>query len=321
MPPYHPLCSPLTPILSSLSKNPRQVRHSHQKYYKTEGKMSFLNKKKIIPLLVFVLSCASVFRLLKITIITSSSPTQPSPALKAAHHKNVTQSHQVQAQGNTNIHSISNANSRNLTEKEQRFVVDVISQRSPCNLLVFGLEEEYSNLASLNAGGITVFLEEHAPEKVSNTTKMPNGTSVYKLEYPTVARDAFHLLKHARDNKHCSPSSANFLQKSRCKLALKSLPTEVYKLKWDVLVVDGPCGHRPECPGRMTSIYTASLLARKNNGNTTNVLVHDIDRMIEKWFSWEFLCEENLISSKGSFWNFLITGEANYSDSTKFCSG
>ena len=39
-------------------------------------------------------------------------------------------------------------------------------------------------------------------------------------------------------------------------------------------------GHSPEAPGRMGAIYTASMIARA--GNATDVMVHDVDRKIEK---------------------------------------
>ncbi|KAL4566686.1 hypothetical protein LXL04_030807 [Taraxacum kok-saghyz] len=84
-----------------------------------------------------------------------------------------------------------------------------------------------------------------------------------------------------------------------CKLALNGLPDEIVKMKWDVIIVDGPNGYGPDSPGRMGSIFMAGILA-----NGSNVVVHDVDRMIEKWFSWEFLCYENLVSSKGRFLNF-----------------
>lgn len=132
------------------------------------------------------------------------------------------------------------------------------------------------------------------------------------MDYQIPAKEAYKLLKHARENPDCAPSSK--LQLSKCQLALKNLPQEVYELKWDLVVVDGPSGSTPDEPGRMAAIYTASMMAR--NGNITDVVVHDVDRMIEKWFSWEFLCDENLVSSKGRLWNFRITGQSN---STNFC--
>lgn len=102
-----------------------------------------------------------------------------------------------------------------------------------------------------------------------------------------------------------------------CKLGLTvvtGMPLEVVKMKWDVIVVDGPDGDGPESPGRMGSIFMAGVLA-----NGTNVVVHDVDRMIEKWFSWEFLCHENLVSSKGRFWNFRIPHQIIRNNSSKFC--
>ena len=72
------------------------------------------------------------------------------------------------------------------------------------------------------------------------------------------------------------------------------------------MVIDGPRGDQPEAPGRMGAIYTAAMIARA--GKTTDVFVHDIDPIIEKWYSREFLCHENLVSSKGNLWHFRIKG-------------
>ncbi|MBA0578334.1 hypothetical protein Gorai_020621 [Gossypium raimondii] len=150
--------------------------------------------------------------------------------------------------------------------------------------------------------------------KISLNKADSNGTRVYKVKYQVPAKKAYKLLKHARENPVCAPSTS-LLQQSSCKLALRNLPQEVYQLKWDVVVVDGPIGDAPEAPGRMSTIYTASILAR--SGKTTDVVVHDVHRTIEKWFSWEFLCEENLVSAKGRFWNFRISNQSN---DTRFCS-
>ncbi|PPD75600.1 hypothetical protein GOBAR_DD27477 [Gossypium barbadense] len=128
---------------------------------------------------------------------------------------------------------------------------------------------------------ITVFLEDD-PYKISLNKADSNGTRVYKVKYPVPAKKAYKLLKHARENPVCAPSTS-LLQQSSCKLALRNLPQEVYQLKWDVVVVDGPIGDAPDAPGRMSTIYTASILAR--SGKTTDVVVHDVHRMIEKWFS------------------------------------
>lgn len=306
MPPYHPIPTPLTPLLSPKLQFRQTLPEKCTP--KTVAKMK-LTKRKLIPVLVFILSIVSIIRLLKLAITTSSSSspsssTRPPPgsALPPAHKKSLL--HDSKETSGTGTL---------LTQKEIQFLIDLVSQKTPCNLLVFGIEHEYTKLVSINAGGITMFLEDE-PEKMSIIKTVSNPTSIYKLEYSTLARDAYKLLKHARTHKACSPASSGLLKKSKCKLALRNLPNRTYKMKWDVVVVDGPCGHDPDCPGRMASIYTAGMLAR--NGNGTNVVVHDVDRMIEKWFSWEFLCDNNLVSSKGGFWNFRIVGESN---ATTFC--
>ncbi|KAK9277837.1 hypothetical protein L1049_027394 [Liquidambar formosana] len=207
---------------------------------------------------------------------------------------------------------ISLAKATTLTGKEFKLLSNLISRKAPCNLLVFGLQPQYLTLASINTGGTNIFLEDDL-DKLSTIKTTSNNTRIYKVEYRIPAGDAYKLLKHAREKPTCAPNSGP-LERSTCQLALTKLPKEVYELKWDVVVVDGPSGDRLEAPGRMTTIYTASIIARA--GNMTDVVVHDVNRMIEKWFSWEFLCEENLVSSKGRLWNFRIKGELN---STRFC--
>ncbi|KAJ8752594.1 hypothetical protein K2173_005483 [Erythroxylum novogranatense] len=275
--------------------------------------------RKYIILLVFILSTISILRLLRLAITTSFSTTPRLPALHTAIQQacsspspvcdNVT-SHGLdnpQTQYNTS------ANATLLTEKEFKVLFNLIQRKAPCNLLIFGLEHQYLNLSSINSGGITIFLEDD-PEKISAIREQVNNYQVYKVEHQIPSKKAYDLLKHARKSTSCAPRPG-ILQNSTCKLAMKNLPPEVYQLKWDVIVVDGPSGHSPEAPGRMATIYTASMIARA--GNRADVLVHDVDRTIEKWFSWEFLCDENLVSSKGKLWNFRIT---NASNSTRFCS-
>ncbi|XP_073121197.1 arabinogalactan O-methyltransferase 2 [Henckelia pumila] len=184
---------------------------------------------------------------------------------------------------------LANTGSSSLTAKEMRFLLEFFSRRVPCNLLIFGQEYQYSSIASLNAGGVTIFLEDN----LQNTSKLKstNSTQVYKIMYNTLASEAYKLLKDARNSKDCLPN-VHLPKVSKCNLVLSNLPQEVYETTWDVVLVDGPRGDTPDSPGKMTTIYMASILAR--SGNITSVIVHNVDRMIEKWFSWEFLCEENL---------------------------
>ncbi|KAF9602244.1 hypothetical protein IFM89_025954 [Coptis chinensis] len=183
----------------------------------------------------------------------------------------------------------------------------------PLQTSCFGLPPEYLFLSSLNTNGTTIFLDDN-PENLKTIRTNNAATQIYKVKHHVAAKEAYNLLKQARVDPVCAPQ-AGPLRFSSCKLALKQLPNSVYELKWDVILVDGQSTDKPEAPGRMSAIYTAAMIAR--TGNLTDVLVHDVDKMIEKWFTREFLCEENLISSKGKLWHLRITGN---SSSTSFCS-
>nr|DAD30551.1 TPA_asm: hypothetical protein HUJ06_009402 [Nelumbo nucifera] len=281
-----------------------------------------ITTKKPILIVFFILSSATLLRLLKITANTSSS-SHSTPALpqilsddgcsfsspKCAQFSSLVP-RAVTCHANSSI-------AATLSEKEFQLMSNVISLRSPCNLLVFGLGPQLLHLSNLNAGGTTMFLEDD-PEKLNafTTNSKAGGTRICKVEHQRVSGEAYKLLKEARADPACSPGAGS-LKISNCQLALTKLPREVYRLKWDVVVVDGPSGDSLEAPGRMTTIYTASMIARARAGNITDVIVHDVDRTIEKWFSWEFLCDENLVSSKGKLWHFRIKGNPS---SANFCS-
>ncbi|KAH6799199.1 hypothetical protein C2S51_035683 [Perilla frutescens var. frutescens] len=316
---HHPLITPRTPLLPRVSPKSRFKRILHQNYCQGVRPRMKFTKKKTIPVLVFILFGASIFRFLNINMITNFSVSLPSAAYPLIHQqhecslasslcrKNASYS-QAPSRGRPST------NASSLTEKESRFILELFSHRVPCNLLVFGSAYQYSSIAYLNAGGVTIFLEDYYLDNTS-TVKPANNTQVHKIMYNTIASEAYQLLRDARENPHCSPKF--YLPNlSKCNLALLNLPQEVYDTMWDAVVVDGPSGSSPESPGRMASIYTASILARRGN-STTHVIIHDVDRMIEKWFSWEFLCEENLVSSKARFWHFQLVQVAN---ATTFCT-
>ncbi|KAL2321677.1 hypothetical protein Fmac_026056 [Flemingia macrophylla] len=276
-----------------------------------------LTKKKLIPILLLILSIITILRLLSLNVKTSPFSTGISVLSTATQHNcspafstcNKIASH---APGSSEKLRKPPNITTTLTEKEFKVLSDLIALKSPCNLLIFGFQPQYLTLSSMNAAGCTIFLDDD-PDKISKVVNS-NHTQIYKLEYNMPAKEAFKLLKNARQNPAVCVPNPRFLQKSKCKLALKSLPSQVYEKNWDVMFVDGPSGYSAESPGRMGSIYTASVLARA--GNISDVVVHDVDRMIEKWFSWEFLCEENLLYSKGKLWHFRIRGHSN---STRFC--
>ncbi|KAJ0112185.1 hypothetical protein Patl1_01221 [Pistacia atlantica] len=326
MPPEVPSCRPLLSTLVNSSSLPSPIKHKYRRG--TRSKM--MNPgKNIIPLLIFILTTLSILRLLKLAIFTAPSPpfssspppqqspsppfsSSPSPQQNTCSSPACSNAPSHPLETSISPPKTSSVNATTLTKKEFKLLSDLIKRKAPCNLLIFGLEPQYIKLSKMNAGGITIFLEDDS-KKISAIKSKSKRTEIYKVEYSIPAKDAYKLLKHARQNPDCAPGSGP-LQASKCKLALKNLPQEVYKHKWDVVVVDGPSGDAPQAPGRMSTIYTSSIIARA--GNATDVLVHDIDRTIEKWFSWEFLCDDNLVSSKGKLWNFRIAAQ---SKSTRFC--
>ncbi|KAE9610145.1 putative glucuronoxylan 4-O-methyltransferase [Lupinus albus] len=306
---FRPLLSPLVqfppPLTTSAQKD--QLSSNHKYFQGSKGKMN-LTKKKLIPILVLILSIISILRLImSLKTSYSSSHVIESTISQASQHNKVNASNAMPIR-TSNI-------TTTLTEKEFKVLSDLITLKSPCNLLIFGFQPQYLALSSMNVGGSTIILEDDY-DKISKVSINSNTTQIYKLEYNNMpAKSAYKMLKHARYNPPCAPNST-LLKKSKCKLALKNLPEEVYRKKWDVIVIDGPIGDSAESLGRMGTIYSASVLARSVRNKTCDVVVHDVDRMVEKWFSWEFLCDENLLHSKGKLWHFRITGHTN---STTFC--
>lgn len=275
-----------------------------------------MHLKKLSLTTFFILSAISIFRLLQFVSNTSSSPppiTHRMSAMNSCHYPSNTCGEILSPKVSETLKEYTNSSTvASLTDKEFHLLVNLISLKAPCNMLIFGLGPQSLLLSLLNNGGTTIFLEDDV-KKIKATAPKFKATNIYKVEHKMAAMEAYELLRQARKDPSCTPHAGQ-LQASRCPLALTSLPKVVYDHKWDVMVIDGPSGDRLDAPGRMAVIYSAGILARA--GNITDVMVHDIDRTIEKWYSWEYLCEENLISSKGKLWHFRIMAD---SKSTSFC--
>lgn len=293
---FRPLVQFSHPLITQTHQNPPSIFHKYQKVTKEMN----LTKKKLIPIFVWILSIISVLRILSLTLKTHSSHASPpfSYTYESSLHPKIS-------------HNITTT----FQEKEFKVLINIISLKSPCNLLIFGFQPQFLILSSINKAGSTVFLDDNNLDRTTTTTtNSNNNTQIHNFNYNVPTKEAYKLLKHARNNPACAPDPT-YLQTSKCNLALKNLPSIVYEKTWDVILVDGPSGDSAESPGKMASIYTAGVLAR--GGNVSDVIVHDVNRMVEKWFSWEFLCDENLLYSKGKLWHFRIRGSLN---STTFCS-
>lgn len=309
-----PLVTPLVQFSPALLPEAQHNLPIIYKYCRGRKRMNIAVKKGI-PVLLMILSGFSIIRFLLITITSSSSSSSKSTLPTIVHHACLSPpciKVPTNAPGSSTNQLKSSANASTLTEKEFLLLSNLIINKAPCKLLIFGSAYQYLNLSQINTGGTTIFLVDESSD-LSTIKAKSNRTRTYKVDYQIPGKKAYKLLKQARQNPACAPRSGP-LQESTCKLALTNLPQEVYQHKWDVILVDGPSGDTPEAPGRMPTIYTASVIAR--SGNATDVVIHDVNRVIEKWFSWEFLCEENLVSSKGNLWVFRIREQLH---STKFC--
>ncbi|XP_058195575.1 glucuronoxylan 4-O-methyltransferase 3-like [Rhododendron vialii] len=188
------------------------------------------------------------------------------------------------------------------TKKEVSVSLRVLQRKSPCNFLVFGLGLDSLMWTALNHGGRTVFLEEDKSWIDQITKQLPSLES-YHVAYNTKVTEADELMEVGK-REDCK--AVVDPRESRCELALKGFPSEVYDIDWDLIMVDAPTGYHDGAPGRMSAIYTAGLMARNREEGETDVFVHDVDRVVEDRFSKAFLCEGYLIEQEGRIRHFTI---------------
>jgi len=156
-----------------------------------------------------------------------------------------------------------------LSAEEMRLIYEVVQKKSPCNFLVFGLGDDSAVWEATNHQGHTLFIEDDE-EWVSSVLDEYPDLDVLTYTYETERREWEDLLD--------CPNELGM-----------DLPERVQQCSWDVIFVDAPAGHKPELPGRMQSIYTASRLA----GPGTDVFVHDIDRKVESVYCDAFFAERD----------------------------
>lgn len=171
------------------------------------------------------------------------------------------------------IRALVESNPGQASEAEYSLVHGVLSRRAPCNLLVFGVGRDSSLWMDVNDGGRTVFVED-VREWAEYAREHVEGISVVDVRYWTL-RVMWHLLRFI-------PSL----------LYMRSLPADVLDAQWDVILVDAPRGTRWYRRGRMMSIYTASVLAKRSRGV---VFVHDCHRFTEAECSDAFLGADRLL--------------------------
>lgn len=156
--------------------------------------------------------------------------------------------------------------------------------------------------SALNHGGRTVFLEEDQAWIKKVTSTFPSLES-YHVEYDTKVSQADDLMKVGQ-LEECRV--VGDVRLSKCKLALKGVPNDIFEVEWDLIMVDAPTGYFLGAPGRMGAIYTAGMMARNRKEGETDVFVHDVDREVEDKFSKAFWCEAYMRQQEGRLRHFTI---------------
>ncbi|XP_057969816.1 glucuronoxylan 4-O-methyltransferase 1 [Malania oleifera] len=188
------------------------------------------------------------------------------------------------------------------TLKEISVTSKILQKRSPCNFLVFGLGHDSLMWSILNYGGRTIFVEEDGAWIEQIKRRFPTLES-YHVKYDSKVNQAEDLMEAGKGPECTAVGDPRY---SMCQLALKGLPSEVYDIKWDLIMVDAPTGYYEEAPGRMTAIYTAGMMARNREDGETDVFVHDVNRIVEDKFSKAFLCDGYMRKQEGRLRHFTI---------------
>ena len=162
-----------------------------------------------------------------------------------------------------------------LSVAEYTYLASVMEECHPCNVLVFGLGNDSALWHQINAGGKTVFLEHNQEWHQKILSQHPYLTCHF-VTYHTHLSDWKILLNQDPRN------------------LTMDLSAEIMETRWDLIFVDAPEGYQDTLPGRMQSIYMASILGQKGKAH---VLVHDCDRPAEQAYSARFLGNRYFIRS------------------------
>jgi len=166
------------------------------------------------------------------------------------------------------------------TVEEYTLVYRVLAERVPCRMLVFGVGRDTPLWLDVNRGGTTVFLEN--VKKWADFSRHASPTAVvHDVSYGWTRRFMWPLLKRM------APDA----------LFMRDLPRDVLETPWDVILVDAPRGTNWKAPGRMKSVYTASVLAAKSGAD---VFVHDCHRAVERETADHFLGPARFVAQAGS---------------------
>lgn len=158
--------------------------------------------------------------------------------------------------------------------EEYKAILDTIRARAPAKLLIFGVGKDSRIWFHANRGGRTVFVE-HEPEWIAQTRAELPEAEIAQVSYRTRLWQ-WRLLLGLRGL-----------------LFMRDLPPAIVNERWDIIFVDSPQGGNWRRPGRMKSLYTAAILARRSRN--VDLLAHDCDRRVERVYCDRYLGDQRLL--------------------------
>ncbi|XP_028767659.1 protein IRX15-LIKE-like [Neltuma alba] len=218
----------------------------------------------------------------------------------------------------------SNDSAKSMSAAELSAISSALFETPAPNFLIFGLTPESLLWSALNHHGRTVFLDENE-YAISKFEQSNPGIEAYDVQFTTKVSDYPQLLSLAKAQSKSDCRPVQNLLFSECKLGINDLPNHIYQIPWDVILVDGPRGYSGASPGRMSAIFTAAVLARSKKGSVggergrTHVFVHDLYREVERIFSDEFLCQENLVGTVDVLGHFVVESGSESDNGSGFC--
>ena len=184
------------------------------------------------------------------------------------------------------IRELVDSNPGQATVEEYALVYRVLAARAPCRLLVFGVGRDTPLWLDVNRGGTTVFVEDVRKWAAFAREASP-GATVYDVDYGLTRRFMWPVLRHL-------PAGG---------LLMRNLPAQVLETSWDVILVDAPLGTSWKAPGRMKSVYTASVLGAESGAD---VFVHDCHRAVERQSADQYLRPERFVAQAGSMRHYHL---------------
>lgn len=145
-----------------------------------------------------------------------------------------------------------------------------------CNVLVWGLGNDTKHYVNINKEGTTHFLEDDR-EWYNDIVSKHGIENAHMVAYTTKRRNFREHLKNVAS------------------LAI-TLPEDVSKTLFDIILVDAPAGYNDDTPGRMSSIYMSKLLKDEAvKSQDCHVFVHDCNRPVEQVYCDHMFARSNLV--------------------------